>query len=66
MAVTGLSTFKTTSPSNGTMRFLVSGSAHAPSNAVTHSVIGVTVSVFDCNNESRLNAVANLENFTIG
>ena len=66
MASTGLSSFKTTSPSNGTMRFLVSGSAHAPSNAVTHSVIGVTVSVFDCTNASRLNAVANLKNFTIG
>jgi len=65
MAQQSLTGFKTTTPDVGEARFLWSAST-GPDTSVTASVIGMTISIYDCSSTPRTEAVANLTNFTIG
>lgn len=60
-----LDDFKITKPDSGEIRFLWSGST-GPSTYVTHSVIGIAISSNDCGGSSRIDAISNLNSFTIG
>lgn len=57
--------FINTAPESGEARFLWSGSTGADS-SVTASVVGMTISIFDCNGSSRAESISNLSLFTIG
>jgi len=57
--------FINTAPESGEARFLWSGSTGADS-SVTASVVGMTISIFDCNGNSRAESISNLSLFTIG
>lgn len=57
--------FINTAPESGEARFLWSGSTGADS-SVTASVVGMTISIFDCNGSSRAESISNLSSFTIG
>lgn len=57
--------FINTAPESGEARFLWSGSTGADS-SVTASVVGMTISIFDCNGNSRAESISNLSSFTIG
>ena len=60
-----LTGFKTTTPDVGEARFLWSGST-GPDTSVTASVIGMTISVFDCSSTSRETSISSLTEFNIG
>jgi hypothetical protein len=57
--------FINTAPESGEARFLWSGSTGADT-SVTASVVGMTISIFDCNGNSRAESISNLSLFTIG
>lgn len=57
--------FINTAPESGEARFLWSGSTGADT-SVTASVVGMTISIFDCNGSSRAESISNLSSFTIG
>ena len=65
MAQQSLSGFKNEAPDSGEVRFLWSGSTGVDT-SVTASVVGLTISLFDCSFTSRAAAVSNLTSFTIG
>jgi len=65
MAQQDLNTFINTAPEAGEARFLWSGSTGADT-SVTASVVGMTISIFDCNGSSRAESISNLSSFTIG
>lgn len=65
MSQQSLTGFKITTPDVGEARFLYSAST-GPDTSVTASVIGMTISIFDCSSTSRADAIANLTEFTIG
>ena len=65
MAQQDLNTFINTAPESGEARFLWSGSTGADT-SVTASVVGMTISIFDCNGSSRAESISNLSSFTIG
>ena len=65
MAQQDLNTFINTAPEAGEARFLWSGSTGADS-SVTASVVGMTISIFDCNGSSRAESISNLSTFVIG
>ena len=65
MAQQSLTGFKTTTPDVGEARFLWSAST-GPDTSVTASVIGMTISIYDCSSTSRAEAISNLTSFTIG
>ena len=65
MAQQDLNTFINTAPESGEARFLWSGSTGADT-SVTASVVGMTISIFDCNGSSRAESISNLSSFIIG
>jgi len=65
MAQQDLNTFINTAPEAGEARFLWSGSTGADS-SITASVVGMTISIFDCNGNSRAESISNLSTFAIG
>jgi len=65
MAQQDLNTFINTAPESGEARFLWSGSTGADT-SVTASVVGMTISIFDCDGNSRAESISNLSSFTIG